>query len=104
MDSANNLSDDTTHTTYNAEDMGQSLNDSSALTGKTLAEIAFVSTSAAAEDLHIKRSSVCNRGALSLGSANKVNIDIDGETIFNNWAIGADFIADGPTFLFSMLT
>ena len=96
VDSANNLSDDTTHATYNAEDMGQSLNDSSALTGKTLAEIGFVSTSAAAEDLHIKRSSVCNRAGVSLGSANKVNIDIDGETIFNNWAIGADFIADGP--------
>ena len=83
--------------------MGQGLNDSSALTGKTLAEIAFVSTSSAAEDLHIKRSSVCNRAGVSLGGTNKVNIDIDGETIFNNWAIGADFIADGPTFLFSML-
>tara|TARA_Y100000361_G_scaffold1966_1_gene1645 strand:- start:357 stop:1709 length:1353 start_codon:yes stop_codon:yes gene_type:complete len=104
VDSANNLSDDTTNATYDAEDMGQSLNDSSALTGKTLAEIAFVSTSAGAEDLHIKRSSVCNRAGVSLGSTNKVNIDIDGETIFNNWAIGADFIADGPTFLFSMLT
>ena len=104
VDSANNLSDDTSDAAYNAEDMGQNLNDSSALTGKTLAEIAFVSTSAAAEDLHIRRSSVCNRAGVSLGSTNKVNIDIDGETIFNNWTIGADFIADGPTFLFSMLT
>ena len=104
VNSANNLSDDTAGAAYDAEDMNQSLNDSSALIGKTAAEIAFVSVSAGAEDLHIKRSSVCNRAGVSLGSTNKVNIDIDGETIFNNWAIGADFIADGPTFLFSMLT
>ena len=41
VDSANNLSDDTTHATYNAEDMGQSLNDSSALIGKTLAPVSY---------------------------------------------------------------
>ena len=103
VDSANNLSDDTADSAYNAEDMGQNLNDSSALIGKNQTQIAFVSVSTAAEDLHIKRSSVCNRAGVSLGGTNKVNIDIDGETIFNNWAIGADFISDGPAFLFSML-
>ena len=96
VDEEYNLSDDTAHSSYVAAGTGS-------LTGKTLSEIAFVSVSAGAEDLHIKRASVCNRAGVSLGSTNKVNIDIDGETIFNNWAIGADFIADGPTFLFSML-
>tara|TARA_R100000406_G_scaffold23660_3_gene15086 strand:+ start:8603 stop:9961 length:1359 start_codon:yes stop_codon:yes gene_type:complete len=95
---SNNLSDDTTTTAAYKAPGTDSLQD------KTLSEIAFVSVSAGAEDLHIKRASVCNRAGASLGGTNKVNIDIDGETIFNNWAIGADFIADGPTFLFSMLT
>ena len=94
---AYNLSDDTSETAYDARGTGS-------LANKTLTEIAFVSISSGAEDLHIKRASVCNRAGVSLGATNKVNIDIDGETIFNNWAIGADFIADGPTFLFSMLT
>ena len=51
---------------------------------------------------------VNEKAAVSLniaeGGSTEGSIDIDGETIFNNWAIGADFIADGPTFLFSMLT
>ena len=80
MDSANNLSDDTTDAAYNAEDMGQNLNDSSALTGKTLAQIDFVSTSAGSEDLHLDSDSVCRQAGVDLGTTNGVDIDIDGLT------------------------
>jgi hypothetical protein len=90
---ANNLSDDTTHATYNAEDMNQSLNDSSALIGKTLAQIDFVSTSAGSEDLHLDTSSVCLEAGVDLGTTNGVNIDIDGvdrDATGVTWDIGAD--------------
>ena len=93
VDSANNLSDDTTDAAYNAEDMGQSLNDSSALIGKTAAQIDFVSTSAGSEDLHLDTSSVCLEAGVDLGTTNGVNIDIDGidrDATGVTWDIGAD--------------
>jgi len=107
VDSANNLSDDTTDAAYNAEDMSQSLNDSSALIGKTAAEIDFVSTSAGSEDLHIDEDSVCREAGVDLGTTNGVNIDIDGFDRDSNgvtWDIGADQTANdaatgNPAFL-----
>lgn len=90
---ANNLSDDTATAAYDAEDMGQSLNDSSALIGKTLAEIDFVSTSGGSEDLHLDTSSVCLEAGVDLGTINGVNIDIDGvdrDATGVTWDIGAD--------------
>jgi hypothetical protein len=93
VDSANNLSDDTTDAAYDAEDMGQSLNDSSALIGKTAAQIDFVSTSGGSEDLHLDTSSVCLEAGVDLGTTNGVNIDIDGvdrDATGVTWDIGAD--------------
>ena len=95
VNSANNLSDDTAGAAYNAEDMNQSLNDSTALTGKTLAEIDFVSTSAGSEDLHLDVDSICIGAGVDLGTTNGVNIDIDGETMSGNWSIGADWVSAG---------
>jgi len=92
-ETANNLSDDTANATYDAEDMGQSLNDSSALIGKTAAQIDFVSTSAGSEDLHLDTSSVCLQAGVDLGTTNGVNIDIDGidrDATGVTWDIGAD--------------
>ncbi len=97
---ANNLSDDTTHATYDAANMKQSLNDSSALIGKTLAEIDFVSTSAGSEDLHIDEDSVCRQAGVDLGTTNGVDIDIDGFDRDANgvtWDIGADQTANEST-------
>ena len=98
MDSANNLSDDTTNATYDAEDMGQSLNDSSALTGKTLAQISFVSTTGDSEDLHISSDSHCIDAGVDLGTTNGVEIDINGrnrDSQGDTWDIGAhEFVAD----------
>ena len=91
IDTANNLSDDTTHATYNAEDMAQSLDDTSGLIGKTLAEISFVSTSPV--DLHIDTDSDCIEAGVDLGTTNEVNIDIDGvdrDATGVIWDIGAD--------------
>ena len=90
---ANNLSDTTTDAAWNAEDMGQNLNDSTALTGKSLAEIDFVSTSGGSEDLHLDDSSVCLEAGVDLGTTNGVNIDIDGvdrDATGVTWDIGAD--------------
>ena len=90
---ANNLSDDTCHATYDAEDMGQSLNDASALIGKTLAQIDFVSTVVGSEDLHIDTDSVCRKAGVDLGTTLEVNIDIDGldrDATGVTWDIGAD--------------
>ena len=90
---ANNLSDDTTNATYDAKDMGQSLNDSSALIGKTEAQIDFVSVTGGSEDLHIDTSSVCREAGVDLGTTNEVNIDIDGFDRDSNgvvWDMGAD--------------
>ena len=106
VDSANNLSDDTTHATYDAEDMGQSLNDSSALIGKTLAEISFVSTGVGTEDLHIDEDSDCIDAGVDLGTTNGVNIDInqrDRDASGDVWDIGAhEFVPEttaGASFL-----
>ena len=90
---ANNLSDDTTHATYDAEDMAQNLNDTSALIGKTLAQIDFVSTVVGSEDLHIDTDSVCREAGVDLGTTLEVNIDIDGvdrDATGVTWDIGAD--------------
>ena len=92
-ETANNLSDDTSDAAYNAEDMGQNLNDSSALIGKTAAQIDFVSTSSGSEDLHLDASSVCLQAGVDLGTTNGVNIDIDGidrDATGVTWDIGAD--------------
>lgn len=99
VDSANNLSDDTTDTAYNAEDMNQSLNDSSALTGKTLSEIDFESSAVSSEaerdavDVRIGDDSVCVGAGVDLGSTNGVNIDIAGTTRSGDWSIGAFHVA-----------
>ena len=93
VDSANNLSDDTTDAAYNAKDMGQSLDDTSALIGKTAVQIAFVSVGAGSEDLHLDAGSVCLEAGVDLGTTNEVNIDIDGidrDATGVTWDIGAD--------------
>lgn len=91
---ANNLSDDTVNVLYDAEDMGQALNDTSAITGVTLAEIDFVSTTIGTEDLHLlSNTSVCWEAGVDLGSVSGVNIDIDGidrDSTGAVWDIGAD--------------
>lgn len=69
---SNNLSDDTTTTAAYKAPGTDSLQD------KTLAEIAFVSTTAGSEDLHIQDSSVCYKAGTDLGTTNEVNIDING--------------------------
>ena len=101
VDSANNLSDDTATAAYNAEDMGQSLNDSSALTGKTLAQISFVSTTNNLEDLHITSDSHCVDAGVDLGTTNGVEIDINGrnrDSSGDTWDIGAhELVADDDT-------
>ena len=103
---ANNLSDDTSHATYDAEDMAQSLNDASALIGKTLAEISFVSTTVGSEDLHIDEDSVCVDAGVDLGTTSGVNIDInqrDRDASGDVWDIGAhEFVPEataGASFL-----
>ena len=93
VDSANNLSDDTANATYNAKDMGQSLDDTSALIGKTAVQIAFVSVGAGSDDLHLDAGSVCLEAGVDLGTTNEVNIDIDGidrDATGVTWDIGAD--------------
>jgi hypothetical protein len=99
---ANNLSDDTTHATYDAEDMGQALDDTSGLIGKTLAEIDFVSTVVGSEDLHIDTDSVCREAGVDLGTTLEVNIDIDGvdrDATGVTWDIGADQASTAGTAL-----
>tara|TARA_Y100000004_G_scaffold30778_1_gene32112 strand:- start:79 stop:777 length:699 start_codon:yes stop_codon:yes gene_type:complete len=93
LNSATNLSDNTTDTTYNAEDFDVNKNDSTALTGKTLAEIDFVSDSGGTIDLHLDTSSVCLEAGTDLGTTGGVNIDIDGvdrDATGVTWDIGAD--------------
>ena len=101
INSANNLSDDTADAAYDAEDMAQSLNDSSALTGKTLAQIAFVSTTGGSEDLHIESGSHCIDEGVDLGTTNGVEIDINGrdrDSEGDTWDIGAhELVADDTT-------
>ena len=100
VDSANNLSDDTTHVTYNAEDMAQSLDDTSGLIGKTLAEISFVSTVVDSEDLHIDEDSDCIDAGVDLGTTSGVNIDInqrDRDASGDVWDIGAHELVQEAT-------
>ena len=92
-DVSNNLSDTTTHADWNAADMGDSYGDSTALVGKSLAEIDFVSTVAGSEDLHLDTGSVCLEAGADLGTTNGVNVDIDGldrDATGVTWDIGAD--------------
>ena len=100
MDSANNLSDDTTDAAYNAEDMSKNLDDSSALVGKTAAQIDFVSITTDSEDLHLDVDSVCRKAGVDLGTTNGVNIDIDGldrDATGVTWDIGADQASTADT-------
>ena len=97
---ANNLSDTTTAATWNAEDMGQNLNDSTALTGKSLADISFVSTTGGSEDLHIDEDSDCVDAGADLGTTNGVEIDINGRNRDSNgdtWDIGAHELVQEAT-------
>ena len=88
---AYNLSDDTCHSSYVAAGTGS-------LTGKTLAQIGFVSTVADSEDLHISSDSHCVDAGEDLGTTNGVEIDINGrnrDSSGDTWDIGAhEFVAD----------
>ena len=97
---ANNLSDTTTDAAWNAEDMGQNLNDSTALTGKSLADISFVSTTGGSEDLHIDEDSDCVDAGTDLGTTSGVEIDINGRNRDSNgdtWDIGAHELVQEAT-------
>ena len=90
VDEAYNLSDDTASTAYEASGTGS-------LIDKTLAEIAFVSTSAGSEDLHIQSSSVCAEAGVDLGTTNEVNIDINGrdrDAQGDTWDMGAHQVSE----------
>jgi hypothetical protein len=92
LNSATNLSDDTTDAAKDAEDFDVNKNDSTALIGKTLGQIDFVSTSAGSEDLHLDTSSVCLEAGTDLGTTGGVNIDINGvdrDATGVTWDIGA---------------
>ena len=101
LNSATNLSDDTTDAAKDAEDFDVNKNDSTALIGKTLAEIAFVSTSAGTEDLHITEDSVCVDAGTDLGTTGGTQTDINGrdrDSEGDTWDIGAhEFVADADT-------
>jgi hypothetical protein len=106
LNSATNLSDDTTDAVKDAEDFDVSKNDATALTGKTLAEIAFVSTGVGTEDLHITEDSVCVDAGTDLGTTGGVQTDINGRDRDSNgdtWDIGAhEFVPEataGAAFL-----
>jgi len=98
LNSATNLSDDTTDAAKDAEDFDVNKNDSTALIGKTLAQIAFVSTSAGSEDLHITADSVCVDAGTDLGTTGGTQTDINGrdrDAQGDTWDIGAhEFVAD----------
>ena len=101
LNSATNLSDDTADAAKDAEDFDVSKNDSTALTGKTLAQIAFVSTSAGSEDLHITADSVCVDAGTDLGTTGGTQTDINGrdrDSEGDTWDIGAhEFVEDADT-------
>ena len=85
----------------NAEDFGRNANDSTALINKTLSDIAFVSTTAGSEDLHITADSVCVDAGTDLGTAGGSQTDINGrdrDASADTWDIGAhEFVADADT-------
>ena len=89
-----NLSDDTCHSSYTAAG-------SNSLTGKTLAQIAFVSTTGGSEDLHVASGSHCIDEGVDLGTTNGVEIDINGrnrDSQGDTWDIGAhELVADDDT-------
>ena len=88
---SNNLSDDTTTTAAYKAPGSDSLQD------QTLAQIAFVSTTAGSEDLHIQSSSVCAEAGIDLGTTNGVNIDINGrdrDAEGDTWDIGAHQVSE----------
>jgi hypothetical protein len=101
LNSATNLSDDTSDAAKDAEDFDVNKNDSTALIGKTLAQIAFVSTTAGSEDLHITADSVCVDAGTDLGTTGGTQTDINGRDRDSNgdtWDIGAhEFVADADT-------
>ena len=101
LNSATNLSDDSVDAADDAEDFGRSANDSSGLIGKTLAQIAFVSTTAGSEDLHITADSVCVDAGTDLGTAGGTQTDINGrdrDAEGDTWDIGAhELVADDTT-------
>jgi hypothetical protein len=81
-----NLSDDTTNATYEAQG-------ANSLKDKTAAQIDFVNTVVGDEDLHLDTDSVCREEGVDLGTANGVNIDIDGvdrDATGVTWDMGAD--------------
>ena len=88
---SNNLSDDTTTTAAYKAPGSDSLQD------QTLAQIAFVSTTAGSEDLHIQSGSVCAEAGVDLGTTNEVNIDINGrdrDAEGDTWDIGAHQVSE----------
>ena len=101
LNSATNLSDDSVDAADDAEDFGRSANDSSGLIGKTLAQIAFVSTTGGSEDLHITADSVCVDAGTDLGTAGGTQTDINGrdrDAEGDTWDIGAhELVADDTT-------
>ncbi len=63
------------------------------LINKTLGEIAFVDTSAAAEDLHLQLSSHAINAGINL--QDDISSDIDGNNYLSLWDIGADEFLEG---------
>ena len=101
LNSATNLSDDTADAAKDAEDFDVNKNDSTALIGKTLAQIAFVSTTAGSEDLHITEDSVCVDAGTDLGTTGGTQTDINGrdrDAQGDTWDIGAhEFVPDADS-------
>ena len=106
LNTANNLSDDTSDAARDAEDFSQTQNDATALIGKTLTEISFVSTDPdVGFDLHIDEDSDCVDAGADLGTTDGVQTDINGrdrDASGDVWDIGAhEFAPDqaGAAFL-----
>ena len=107
LNTANNLSDDTSDAARDAEDFSQTQNDATALIGKTLTEISFVSTDPdAGFDLHIDEDSDCVDAGADLGTTDGVQTDINGrdrDASGDVWDIGAhEFVPEttaGAAFL-----
>ena len=85
VDESNNISDDTSATAYDA-------GGTDSLIDQTLGDIAFVSTVAGSEDLHISSGSSAEEAGTDLGTTNEVEIDINGYNRDSGgvtWDIGA---------------
>jgi len=87
----NNAAGDSSSASYQAPG-------ANSLTDQTLASIAFVSTTAGSEDLHIQSNSVCVDAGADLGTNQESNYDIDGrdrDAQGDTWDMGADeFVED----------